>query len=371
MDNRCLYLLASILIFSSCREYSGGEIIVKGMVKNIPATKIYLTDAFYWRKLVDSADYVNDTFSFHLSARGFEPHLVTLCFFDKKGKRHLLAIENYLLSTNERKYSETAFMVDKGRTIISGNYFEHPSLRSHKLHIKGSKQNDPLFKTQLRDFGWLNDKDVKNRMRFINSYKTLIKKYPYSYYFIQLLYDNRTSYTRNELTELLSLFDDDIQHGSSYGEKFSYYFKETSSPGQPLTNFILKDSMNRPQIILNSASKLNMIIFWASWCGPCRKEIPELKIIYGEFNNESINMVGVSVDRDSKVWRSVLEKEQTGWRQLIVEPSLLDKVKSSYNFSDIPIVIFTDNKGKEIIRFIGYKPNNINQYRSIIEKYLK
>ena len=366
-----LFHFFMLLSLGGCSpKYPPNDIVIKGIVKNIPSRKVYLTDAYLWQKLEDSAAYNNDTFSFRITSDNFEPHLVTICFFDKIGKRHSLTIENPILSNNDAKYGETAFMVDKGVTIISGTISDHQTIKTDKLKIIGSKQNNPFFKTQLSDFGWINTENKKKRSIIINSYKKLIKQYPYSYYFIKLLYDYRTQYSKKELTEMLDLFNPDIQYHSSYSNKFSYYFNTMPTPGKPLKDYTLKDSAGIPHNILQPSSTLNMIIFWASWCAPCRREIPELKKIYAEFKNKGFSMVSVSVDDDLLQWKSALEKESMGWKQLIADSTLKEKVKSSFNFSVIPLVIFTDANGVEIDRISADEPDNYDRYKSIIQKNL-
>jgi thiol-disulfide isomerase/thioredoxin len=142
------------------------------------------------------------------------------------------------------------------------------------------------------------------------------------------------------------------------------------SRGKPLLNYELEDSSGMVHDILEPSSKLNMVIFWASWCSPCKREIPELKKVYAELKNKDINMVSVSIDNDSKMWRLALKKEKMDWRQLLVDSSLMEKVKSTFNFSVIPLIIFTDDKGIEINRLTGYDASNIDQIKNIIEKYL-
>lgn len=348
-----------------------GTIIIKGVVNNIPAEKVYLTDAYRWEVFLDSADYKNDTFSFHIQPdKNFEPHLVSICYIDSSGKRELLAYQNYILATSENKYAHTAFILDRGITTISGTVYEHETIKTDKLKFTGSKQNDPFFKTQLMNFGWINTKDKTEREKIINSYKSLIKQYPYSYYFIEVLYNYRTLYTKQELNDMLARFNDEARH-FSYNQMFSTYFKEIPSPGKPLNNFTFKNSLNQYEKVIDSSSNLNMIILWASWCGPCRREIPKLKKIYNQFENKGIHMVSVSMDDNKEMWKTALLKESMQWKQLIVDSLLSEKIKNSYNFSAIPLIIFSDNKGLEIARFTGYEPNNKDEYTPIIEKYLK
>jgi thiol-disulfide isomerase/thioredoxin len=367
---KLLYFMLSIF-FSTCSfKKPDDTIIVKGVVKNILAKKVYLTDAYNWQAFLDSADYKNDTFSFHIKPDNFEPFMASICYIDGKGKRELLTYQNYILATSENKYAHTAFVLDWGITFISGTMYEHQTIKTDKLKIIGSKQNDPFFKTQLMDFGWISTKDKAKRPKIINIYKSLIKQYPYSFYFLKMLYNYRTLYTKPELVEMLALFNNEARH-FSYNRKFFNYFEEMTSLGTPLNNFTLKNSLNQYEKIIDNSANLNMIIFWASWCGPCRREIPKLKKIYNEFENKGIHMVSVSLDNNKEMWKTALLQEDMHWKQLIIDSLLSEKVKNSYNFSAIPLIIFSDSSGLEIARFTGYEPNDKDEYTPIIEKYLK
>ncbi len=241
------------------------------------------------------------------------------------------------------------------------------TIRTEKLKISANKQNTPFFKTQFLHFGWINATDNEKREETINSYKHLIKQYPYSYYFIDMLYNSRSQYSKKELTDILALFNNDKEM-QYFKEKFKAYFKNLPLPGEPLRNYAFQNSLNQRKNIISNSSKLNMIIFWASWCGPCRLEIPELKQIYKEYKNSGMRMVSISIDENKDAWDSALQKEDMGWEQLIVDSSLLNEIENRYNFSSIPLVIFTDNKGMEVARFSGYERGGQDQYRHIIEK---
>jgi thiol-disulfide isomerase/thioredoxin len=344
-------------------------ILIKGTVKNLPTTKVYLTNAYEWKTFLDSANYKNDTFSFRINYKNFSPYLASIYFIDTNGKRQVMLYQNYLLATADKKYAEASFVLDKGITTISGTYIDKPTIKTDKLKINGSEQNDPYFRTQLSDFGWIGTKDSLKRKQILNSYKKLIKQYPDSYYFISTLYNYRFQYSEKEMTAMLNLFEN-TDETDLFKQKFTLYFKELTSAGMTLHNYTFKNPLNQSKTIINTSAKLNMIIFWASWCGPCRLEIPQLKQIYTEYKNSNLHMVSVSVDKNKEAWKSTLQKENMNWEQLIVDDTLLDEVKNRFNFNTIPLVIFTDNKGIEITRSSDYRPENKSKYEGIIKKYL-
>jgi thiol-disulfide isomerase/thioredoxin len=363
------YCVIWILLASCFPKKQSHIVLIKGLVKNLPTTKVYLTDAYKWQIPLDSANYKNDTFSFRISSKNFKPYLASISFFDTNGKRHVLIYQNYLLSTAEKKYGEADFVLDKGITTISGTYISKPTIKTDKLKINGSKQNDPFFKTQLSDFGWISAKDSLKRKDIINSYKKLIKQYPDSYYFISTLYNYRFQYSEKEIADMLDLFENTYTT-DYFKQKFIAYFKELPSSGTHLHNYTFKNSLNQAKSIIDTSAKLNMIIFWATWCGPCRQEIPQLKQIYVEFKNSNLHMVSVSLDDKKELWKSLLQKENMDWEQLIADSTLLEEVKNSFKFDVIPLVVFTDSKGVEITRSSDYKPENKSKYEDIIKKYI-
>jgi thiol-disulfide isomerase/thioredoxin len=347
-------------------------IIVKGHVKNIPADTLLLTDAFNPEIIYDSAVYKNDTFSFELRQDRFEPFIASIRFHNKdNNKSDILIYQNPFLSTSEKKYGFASFVLDKGKANISGEFVHRPRIEVDKLklNVEGNLQNEPYFKTQMVDFGWINDEDSVRRKKIIKNYESYIRQYPYSYYFIKILYDFRFRYSESELKGMLSLFKSD-EAVNSVMRKFDVYFSQMSSPGKALPNFIFKDSVGRPVPIINQQNKLNMIIFWASWCGPCRKEIPDLKKIYEKFSMLGLNMTSVSIDDSENAWSKALRQENMKWQQLIINESQKEELQNSFRFSTIPLMVFTDARGFEVARFADYDPKNFDEYVKILDEGL-
>ncbi len=98
---------------------------------------------------------------------------------------------------------------------------------------------------------------------------------------------------------------------------------------------------------MNSLSELRknkkyvLIDFWASWCAPCRKEIPNLKRIYKEFSNKGLQIVSVSIDQKETPWQKALAQEGMTW------PNLWDtnNVDDLFLVKAIPAMFLVDEKG--------------------------
>ena len=85
-----------------------------------------------------------------------------------------------------------------------------------------------------------------------------------------------------------------------------------------------------------------MIDFWASWCGPCRKEIPNLKKVYAEYKDKGLQLIGVSIDNSEAAWQKAVKEEQLDYLQLNDPKNITGKL---YNFNGIPFIILISPEG--------------------------
>lgn len=85
--------------------------------------------------------------------------------------------------------------------------------------------------------------------------------------------------------------------------------------------------------------------FWASWCGPCRAEIPYLKEAYREYHTQGVAFLSVSIDKDEAAWRKAMKEEKMPWMQ-VQAPKAGKEVMKLYQFSGIPYILVLDKEGR-------------------------
>lgn len=113
-----------------------------------------------------------------------------------------------------------------------------------------------------------------------------------------------------------------------------------------------------------------MINFWATWCGPCRQEMPLLEDIYKKYKPMGFTLVGVNVEPksgDPEGWLNKLPKQVT----FPVAFDVDSKVSKLYKVAGMPTTVFIDRKGNVREIHKGYKPGDEDLYLTQIRAMLK
>lgn len=329
---------------------------------------IYLTEAHRWEKILDSTVATGGRFAFHFTPDStFYPIKASIRYQDSsfKSRSQLLFFRNEFRAKN----FESAFFLEQGTIEISEDSISVPTKYGMHARIKAGRENDLLYKNPLSGFGRIGNYTGAKRTERLNSFAERIRQQPYSYLHLQYIYDNKEEYTEDELRDLLSYFDDDVQ-ASALGNLFRTYFTLRNDADKPYQDLSLISTDQRRHSIIDKSASLNMLVFWASWCGPCRQEIPLLKELRAKYPEKSLSLVSISIDEDPERWKKALNEEKMGWPQFVADSGKVEQIRQTFNFNAIPMVIFTDSQGKEIKRFRGYSKERSAQYEEVIKASL-
>lgn len=130
---------------------------------------------------------------------------------------------------------------------------------------------------------------------------------------------------------------------SYYGKLVDKEINPKTLIGTSVANFKLNDKDGKALSVkeIVSGKKYILIDFWASWCAPCRKEIPNLKNAYAAYADKGFEVVSISIDKDEKAWLKALGQENMQWPNLHDD----DKVSKAFNVKTIPATYLVDSKG--------------------------
>ena len=95
-------------------------------------------------------------------------------------------------------------------------------------------------------------------------------------------------------------------------------------------------------------NKLTVIDFWASWCGPCRQEMPHLVDLYKRYKGKGLGVIGVSLDEDRSAWIKAVKYLGMDWVQLSDLQGWDNSAARMYGIESIPFTIIVDEKGRVV-----------------------
>lgn len=111
--------------------------------------------------------------------------------------------------------------------------------------------------------------------------------------------------------------------------------------------------------------KCVLVDFWASWCGWCRKENPNVRAVYDEFKDKGFDVISVSVDTKEPAWRKALDEDKPSWQQVVDYRGTKDGLYKWYNLNGIPAIFLISNDGTIVAK--GLRGSKI---RETVETYL-
>jgi peroxiredoxin len=142
---------------------------------------------------------------------------------------------------------------------------------------------------------------------------------------------------------------------------------KASSYGKRISNFITAKKAEKPQVKVGDMApdftgqtpegktlslndikgKVTIIDFWASWCGPCRHENPNVVRMYNKYHNKGLEIIGVSLDREGQKdrWIKAIADDELTWHHVSNLQFWQDPIAKLYHVRSIPATFILDENG--------------------------
>lgn len=115
-------------------------------------------------------------------------------------------------------------------------------------------------------------------------------------------------------------------------------------------DFTLTTPEGKSVTMYDVKGKLKIIDFWASWCGPCRMENPNMVKLYDDYKDKGLTVISVSLDEKKNKWEEAIEKDGLTWLQLSDLKGWQSDVVKKYNIDAVPTIIILDENNRIVAK---------------------
>lgn len=336
-------------LFASAQKAIGFEI--KGYISNAEGEKIYLAPTPL-ANAIDSAVIRNGIFT--LKGRIKETDYYALMVATKAAYSWFILSNQKINFTGNADSMRQANITgtkelkdaQKLRDIIKP-YFSSQSV-SFDSAFAAYNRGDSVTGKKFEDL------NVSVSQMINDSIAHFIKSNPTSFVSLAKLNELYKSYGIERTKKLFLSLSPKLQN-HSVGRQLKYEIFEGEkllSMNKKAIAFYQKDTSNNVVHLSDFSGKYVLIDFWASWCGPCRAENPNLKQAFSKYHSKGFEVLGVSLDNKREAWINALHKDALPWTNVSDLNGFKSKAAQLYVVTELPTNYLIDPMGKIIARNI-------------------
>ncbi len=338
---KLLWIFLIVIAFASCTN-NAGQFQINATLPDAPEGLVMLAKAVDGVLVnFDSVQVVKGNFAF--KGKIEMPEIYYL-IFQKTSQRILVFTEPKQItitgSLEEPKVegSDSHLLFDKFQGKIKENDAERNTIYAQYQQAESAGDTATMSTIEKR-FSQIDEEEIAYILDFAKTNTTSVVA-P----FIMTRYSY--NYKLAELEDVYSKFDPTTKN-----TKYAINLLETIETlrkveiGQPAPDFTQNDTQGNPFSLSNLKGKYVLVDFWASWCGPCRAENPNVVEAFQKYNAKGFTVLGVSLDRDKTKWIAAISEDNLTWAHISDLKYWDNAAAKLYGVRSIPANFLVDPNG--------------------------
>lgn len=360
----------AVSLLTACGSSEKTSYTIRGEIAGIPDSSVVLISSVTHTAPDTIAEAIVTDGKFEIKGVADEPRAVTLYIKDNYGGK-VFMLENSDINLNgvvkTEEVSDGKMRFDFGEVAVTGS----PMTDTYNEKMSGRRMLDSMFMAHQTTYRPLMNRYYEARQngntglvdsinaseefnRMSEAEKNLFAAADSIFeasvnanksdFWGPLLMISQTSYLSAKQRDLYESLSDSAKN-SHYGRLVYDELYPVGRPGDKMPEFeaVTIDGTKTGLAALCKDKKYVVLDFWASWCGPCRREIPNLKKIYADFADKGFDIISVSIDKEEKPWINAVENEGLKWVNIRdTDHSIADK----YKVSAVPTMYIVDSEGR-------------------------